>query len=92
MTLDRIAAGLAAASLLFTSPGFGDTWEAEPRARISPRACTPEAQKCLEKLETRLRFHGHIHGWSRIENALLELQDTDPGCALLLQGRAFQGF
>jgi len=89
MRLERIAAGLAAASLLFTSPGFGDdTWEAEPRARTSPRACTPEAQKCLEKLETRLRFHGR----NRIENALLELQETDPGCALLLQGRGFQGF
>ena len=92
MTLNQLAAALAAASLLAASPGFGRSWEDNPWARSSARACTPEVQRCLEKLEARLHFHGRIHDWLEIENALLELHQTDPECALLLQGRGFHGF
>jgi len=92
MTLHHLAAALAAASLLTGLPGFGDTWAAEPWLRTFPKACTPEMQRCLDKLELRLRFHGRIHDWLEIENALLELHETDPECALLLQGRGFHGF
>jgi hypothetical protein len=49
-------------------------------------------QRCLDKLELRLGFHGRIHNWLEIENALQALQETDPTCALLLQGRVFHGF
>jgi len=92
MTLHQLAAALAAALLLAGSPGFSDTWAAEPWARSFPKACTPEMQRCLDKLELRLRFHGRIHDWLEIENALLELHETDPECVLLLQGRGFHGF
>ncbi len=85
MTLDQIAAALAAASLLTASTGSGDAWEG------FPRACTPEVQRCLDKLEWRLRLHDSVHDWARIEQALLELHATDPECALLLQGRALHG-
>jgi hypothetical protein len=40
----------------------------------------------------RLRFHGRMHDAIGIEQALLELHETDPECALLLQGRGFHGF
>ena len=89
MTLHQLAAALAAALLLTTSPGFGATWEADPSAR---RACTPELQKCLEKLELRLQLHGRIHDGTRLERALLELQETDPECALMLRDRGLHGF
>jgi len=92
MTLHHLAAALAAASLLAASPGSADAWAAEPWARSFPKACTPEMQRCLEKLELRLRFHGRIHDWLEIEDALLELHETDPECALLLRSRGFHGF
>jgi hypothetical protein len=91
MTLHQLAAALAA-SLLAASPVSGDTRAAEPWARSFPKACTPEMQRCLDKLELRLGFHGRIHNWLEVENALLALQETDPACALLLQGRGFHGF
>jgi hypothetical protein len=92
MTLHALAAALAAASLLAASPALGDTWAAEPWARGFPRTCTPEVQRCLDKLEMRLRFHGRMHDAIGIEQALLELHETDPECALLLRGRGFHGF
>jgi hypothetical protein len=49
-------------------------------------------QRCLDKLDLRLGFHGRSHDWLEIENALLELHETDPACALLLQARGFHGF
>jgi hypothetical protein len=92
MTLHQLAAALAAALLLAGLPAFGDTWAAEPWVRSFPKACTPEMQRCLDKLELRLGFHGRVHDWLEIENALLELHQTDSACALLLQGRGFHGF
>jgi len=92
MTLHQLAAALAAALLLAGLPGFGNTWAAEPWLRTFPKACTPEMQRCLDKLELRLGFHGRIHNWLEIESALLELEETDPDCALLLRGRGFHGF
>ena len=91
MTPDRIAATLAAAVFFSTSSGFGGTWAAEPWPRSFPRVCTAELQKCLEKLEARLRFHGGTHEWLDIENALNELHETDPECALLLRDRGVHG-
>jgi hypothetical protein len=49
-------------------------------------------QKCLEKLEARLLLLGRSSDGSGIEQALLELHETDPGCALLLQNRELHGF
>ncbi len=92
MTPTQIAAALIVALLFATSLGFGDTWAAEPWAGNSPRACTPEVQRCLDKLELRHGFHGRFHDPNWLEQALLELHETDPGCALLLQGRVFHGF
>ncbi len=92
MTLHQRAAAFAAALLLTGLPGFGDTWAAEPWLRTFPKACTPEMQRCLDKLELRLGFDGRIHDWLEIENALLALHQTDPECALLLQSRGFHGF
>jgi hypothetical protein len=85
MRLTQIPASLLATLLFATSPGFGGTWAAEPWARSFPQACTPEMQKCLEKLEARLQLHGRTHDGIGIEQALLELHETDPACALLLQ-------
>jgi hypothetical protein len=79
------------ATLLFVTAASGATWgEAEPWFRGFPPACTPEAQACLDKLEARLRLHAHSA--AGIEQALLELQETDPGCALLLRSVALTGF
>jgi hypothetical protein len=85
MNLTRIPAMLVATLLFATSPGFGGTWEADPWARSFPRACTPEVQKCLEKLEARL------HLGIGIEQALLELHESDPACALLLRSGGLHG-
>jgi len=92
MKLEHIAAALVTALLLAVLLGFGDTWAAEPWAGRFPRACTPEVQRCLDKLEVRLGFHGRIHNWLEIENALLDLHETDPECALVLRGRVFHDF
>jgi hypothetical protein len=89
MKRHQLAAALAAASLLATLPGFGATWATEPWARGIPRACTPEAQKCLEKLEARLYLRGRSHDQIGFEQALLEMQETDPECALLLRNASW---
>lgn len=86
MKFTLITIALAATLLLATSPGFGGTWATEPWGRSVPRACTPEAQKCLEKLETRLQRHG-----IGIERALLELHETDAECELLLRDAGMAG-
>jgi hypothetical protein len=91
MNLSRIPAALVATLLLATSPGFGGTWATEPWGRSVPRACTPEVQKCLEKLEARLQRLGHTHDGIGIDRALLELHETDPECALLLRGAGLYG-
>ena len=82
-----IPTALAATLLLVASPGFGGTWATEPWGRSVPRACTPEVQKCLEKLEARLQRLG-----IGIEQALLELHETDPECTLLLRSAGLYGF
>jgi hypothetical protein len=92
MKFTPISTALAATLLLATSPGFGGTWASEPWGRSVPRACTPEAQKCLEKLEVRLQRLGHAHDAIGIDRALLELHETDPECALLLRGAGLNGF
>jgi hypothetical protein len=91
MKFTQIPTALAAALLLAASPGFGGTWQAEPWGRSFPRACTPEVQKCLEKLEAQLQLHGRTHDRLDIERALLELHETDPECALLLRSAGSHG-
>jgi hypothetical protein len=87
-----IIVALATAALLAALPGPGDAGTGDPWLRSYPRGCTPEMQKCLEKLEARLLLLGRSSDGSGIEQALLELHETDPGCALLLQNRELHGF
>jgi len=85
---ERMAVALAA-GLLCISPGSSDAWEHEPPTPRFQLSCTIERQKCIEKWQKlRLRLHpdGRIHDWRHIENALLEVYETDPACALMLQG------
>ena len=56
----------------------------------SAHACTPDAQKCLEKLESRMVRPGGTG--ADLEHALLELHATDPECALLLRGAVRPAF
>ena len=91
MKFTLITTALGATLLLATSPGFGGTWATEPWSRSVPRACTPEAQKCLEKLEARLERLSHAHDGIGIERALIELHEADPECALLLRGAGLSG-
>lgn len=78
--------------LLVAAAAIAGAREGEPWLRSGLAACTPEAQRCLEKLEARLGLPGGGHGRAGIERALLELQQTDPECALLLHGAALTGF
>jgi hypothetical protein len=85
---------LAAASLLFAA-WYSNLHAAELGARTFRRPCTPELQKCLEKLEARLYFSGRSLdglGGLGVEQALLELDETDAECALLLRGANLLGF
>jgi len=91
MKFTQIPSAFAATLLLATSPGVGGTWATEPWGRSLPRACTPEVQKCLEKLEARLQFLGRTHDGVGIERALLDLHETEPECALLLRSAGLKG-
>jgi hypothetical protein len=91
MKFPLIPAALAATLLLAMAPGFGGTRTTEPWGWSVPRACTSEAQKCLEKLEARLQLHGHTHDGIGMARALLELHETDPECALLLRSAGLSG-
>jgi len=71
------------------SPRPGDAWEHAPLDPPIQLSCTIERQRCLEKwqeLKLRLPLDGHIHESSHVEDALLRMYETDPACALLLQG------
>jgi len=77
------------------SPGSGDAWEREPLYPETQSFCTVEQQKCLEKwqeLKLRLHLHGQVHDWSRVENALLKIHESDLECALLLQATGSLNF
>jgi len=91
MKFTLIRTALAATLLLATAPGLGGTWATEPWGRSVPRGCTPEAQKCLEKLEARLQRLGDTRDGIGIERALLELHETDLECALLLRSAGLYG-
>jgi len=82
----RVFAALAVA-LLAASPGAGDAVRSDLRDRAVPKACTPEVQRCLEKLEARVLLMGRSLDGVSIDQALLELRQTDPVCVLLLEDR-----
>jgi hypothetical protein len=91
MRLTRISAALAAAPLLAGASGSIDARVAEPWAWSAPRACTPEVHRCLEKLEARVYFQGRSLDEMSMDQVLLELQETDAECALLLQATGLYG-
>ncbi len=78
-----ITIGLVAGSL---APGSAAA--IERRSQGPAPSCQPEMQRCLEKLRLRLPAGEGGPQWSRIEQSLLELQEADPECALLLRGAA----
>jgi type 1 fimbria pilin len=80
-------AAFAAALLVAAFPGSGSAGVSDFWGRAVPKACTPEAQRCLEKLEARILLMGRNPDGVSIDQALLELHQTDPVCALLLEGR-----
>jgi hypothetical protein len=82
----QIFAALAAA-LLVAFPGSGDAGVSDLWDRAVPKACTPEVQRCLEKLEARMLLMGRTLDGVSIDQALFELRETDQGCVLLLEGR-----
>ena len=90
MKLDPLIAALATA-LLATAPGPDGTWAQERFAQVVHPSCTSELQRCLDKLDRRIDLHEHGRDWSKIESALVKLLDTDPECALLLQGTGLRG-
>jgi type 1 fimbria pilin len=83
----QIFAAIAAALLVAAFPGSGSAGVPDLWGRAVPKACTPEAQRCLEKLEARMLLMGRNLDGVSIDQALLELHETDPVCALLLEGR-----
>jgi hypothetical protein len=91
MRLDRIAAALAAASLLTASPRIGIAAGDRPWAWPPPSSCTLEVRTCLEKLDAWVRFDHRSSDRNRIEDALLEFYATDPKCALLLEAAGWHG-
>jgi hypothetical protein len=81
------AIAVVAAIALAGLPGAGAAGASEPWGRALPQACTPELQRCLEKLEARLIILGRTLDAAAIDQALLELHQTDPECALQLEAR-----
>ncbi len=91
MKLKTYAAALVGVALA-TASGIGLTQEHELLAGALQSSCTPERQKCLERLERRLPLDGGTRDRSEIESALFHLQANNPECALLLQGTVLLGF
>jgi hypothetical protein len=89
MALTHLTAPLVAVSLFAAVPGPGDAGASDLWGRAVPKACTPEVQRCLEKLEARMLLMGRTLEGVGIEQALFELRQTDPECVLLLEGRLF---
>jgi len=86
----RIVAALVMA-FLFVSPGIGSTWEQDPVVGLFPPSCTSARQKCMDKLE-QLQLFAQPQDWTRVESVLFKLRETDPECAMLLQGEVLYGF
>jgi hypothetical protein len=82
----QIFAALAVA-VLVAFPGSGGAGVSDPWDRAVPKACTPEVQRCLEKLEARMLLMGRTLEGVSVDQALFELRETDAGCVLLLEGR-----
>lgn len=90
MKTARIAAALAL-TLLVAPPGIGGTGQRDTVVGAPPPSCTSARQKCMDKLE-QLQLNGRPQDWTRIESVLFKLHETDPECALLLQGEGLHGF
>ncbi len=83
--MKRVRPSLAIA-LLFAAPlALAGSAPAELWGSDTAAVCQPEIHSCLEKLASRLQVLGGTQDWSRVEQVLLELHETDPVCALLLR-------
>jgi hypothetical protein len=87
MTLTHLSAAVVAVWLLPAFPGLGDAGASDLWGRAVPKACTPEVQRCMEKLETRMLLMGRTLDGVGVEQALFELYQDDPECVLLLEAR-----
>lgn len=84
--MNRIPSWLVAIVLAAAPPALTSAAAIERADRRATSACQPEMLQCLEKLKARLPAWDGPLNLSRIEQSLLELNESDPECALLLRG------
>lgn len=86
--MNRIHPWVVAIWLVAGPLALGSAAAIDRMGRSAESTCQPEMHRCLEKLRSRLPVREGAPHWSKIEQSLLELQEADPECALLLRGAA----
>lgn len=83
MRLKSLAAAIAALSSFSIASAFGDDWSESAR-QMFPPPCTPQAQRCLEKLSTLIDLDHHSSDSPHTGRGWRDLIETDPDCVIEL--------
>ena len=83
MRLKSLAAAIAALSSFSIASAFGDDSNESVRLMFPP-PCTPQAQRCLEKLSTLIDDHKPSSDSPRTGRGWRHLIEADPECAVEL--------
>jgi hypothetical protein len=85
MRLNSLAAAIATLLTFSTPSAFGGD-SSETIHTVLPAPCTPQAQRCLEKLSTLIDAQRRSSEPSRTGRGWHDLIETNPECAIELGG------
>ena len=77
MRVKSLVAAIATLSTLSIASAFGDDWSEGIRF-MSPAPCTPQVQRCLEKLSTLMDLHDHFSDSPHTARGWRDLIEVDP--------------
>lgn len=87
MRIKAIVAALGAASIISVSGAFGYSTDGLGAVNF-PVSCTPEAQKRFNRAAALL----YSFDWRRVEQALVDVLEADPACAMAFWAKAVASF
>jgi hypothetical protein len=81
MQAKGMTAALVAVSIVINSAAVA---QSDHATVVVPPSCTPEAQRCFEKLAVLLGPNDGTPSWLRLERAIGAAIEADPQCAAVL--------
>ena len=88
MRVKSLVAAIATLSTFSITSAFGDDWSEGIRF-MSAAPCTPQAQRCLEKLSTLMDLHHHSSDSPHSARGWRDLIEVDLECVIELGAIGF---